>query len=84
MAGPIKYTKEVVKEGKRVRWPGREQLLPAIAVVIVIAAFGAIFLSLEDYTAASLINQLKSIFGTKTSTSSSALALLNIFLGGRF
>ena len=60
---PLKYTKEVVKEGKRVRWPKRDQLIPAIIAVVVIAAFVAIFLSLEDYTAASLINQLKAAFG---------------------
>ncbi len=62
---PVKYTKEVVKEGKRVRWPKREQLVPTIIVVIVIAAFVALFLSLEDLTAGSLINQLKNAFGGK-------------------
>lgn len=62
---PITYTKEVVKEGRRVRWPKREQLIPAIIVVVVIAAFVALFLSLEDLTAGSLINQLKQAFGGK-------------------
>ena len=62
---PIKYTKEVVKEGKRVRWPKREVLLPTLVVVLCIAAFAAIFLSLEDLTAGSLIQQLKNAFGGK-------------------
>ena len=62
---PIKYTKEVVKEGKRVRWPKREVLLPTLIVVLCIAAFAAIFLSLEDLTAGSLIQQLRNAFGGK-------------------
>lgn len=60
---PIKYMKEVVKEGKRVRWPKREQLWPSVVVVICISLFVAIFLALEDLTAASIISQLKSAFG---------------------
>ena len=63
MTTPGKYAKEVIKEGKRVRWPKREQLVPMIIVVIAITAFAAIFLSLEDLTAASLISQLKAAFG---------------------
>lgn len=63
MTGPVKYTKEVIREGKRIRWPKREQLVPAIVVVIAISVFAAIFLSLEDYTAASLIQQIKAAFG---------------------
>jgi len=55
--------KEVVKEGKRIRWPKREELWPAIAVVICITVFVAIFLALEDLTAQSIINQLKQAFG---------------------
>jgi preprotein translocase SecE subunit len=59
---PVKYTKEVVKEGRRIRWPKRDQLIPAIIVVIIISAFAALFLTLEDLTAASLINQLRNAF----------------------
>ena len=60
---PIKYTKEVVKEGKRIRWPKRDVLLPTIVVVICISVFVALFLTLEDLTAGSLINQLRNVFG---------------------
>ena len=63
MTTPGKYAKEVIKEGKRVRWPKREQLVPMIMVVVAITAFAAIFLSLEDLTAASMISQLKAAFG---------------------
>ena len=60
---PIKYVKEVAKEGKRIRWPKREILLPTIVVVICISVFVALFLTLEDLTAGSLINQLRNVFG---------------------
>jgi len=60
---PAKYVKEVVKEGKRVRWPKRDQLIPTIIVVLCIAAFAAIFLVLEDLTAGELIKQLRAAFG---------------------
>lgn len=60
---PGKYVKEVVKEGKRVRWPKREELWPSIAVVLVITIFVALFLALEDLTAQNIINQLKDAFG---------------------
>ena len=60
---PHKYMKEVVKEGKRVRWPTRDKLWPAIAVVICISLFAAIILALEDLTANSIISQFKDAFG---------------------
>ena len=63
MTPPGKYIKEVGKEAKRVRWPKRDQLVPMIIVVIAISLFAAVFLSLEDLTAASMINQLKTAFG---------------------
>ena len=63
MTTPGKDAKEVIKEGKRVRWPKREQLVPMIIVVIDITALAAICLSLEDLTAASMISQLKAAFG---------------------
>ena len=62
---PGKYMKEVVKEGKRVRWPKREVLIPTIIVVILIAGFAALWLTLEDLTAGSLISQLQKAFGGK-------------------
>jgi preprotein translocase SecE subunit len=65
MTPPNKYMKEVIKEGKRVRWPSRETLWPAIAVVIAISVFAAVFLALEDLTAASIIKQLEAAFGGK-------------------
>ena len=60
---PKKYVTEVVKEGKRIRWPKREVLIPTIIVVIIIAGIAAIFLSLEDLAAGRLIQMLKDAFG---------------------
>lgn len=57
-----KYVGEVVREGKRVRWPKREDLLPAILVVLVIAAFAAIVLSLEDVGVGKLLGALENVF----------------------
>jgi preprotein translocase SecE subunit len=65
MASPYKYMKEVVKEGKRVRWPDREHLWPSIAVVIWISVFAALFLVLEDMAGSSIISQLQNAFGGK-------------------
>ncbi len=62
---PKKYVKEVVKEGKRVRWPKRDVLIPTIIVVIIIAGLAALFLSLEDLAAGRLIQILKDAFGGK-------------------
>lgn len=70
--GPVQYTKEVIKEGKRVRWPKRDVLVPMIITVIIICAFFAIVLSLEDYAAGSLINQLKSLFEQMVPSNSSS------------
>lgn len=60
---PKKYVKEVVKEGKRVRWPKRDVLIPTIIVVVIIAGLAALFLSLEDLAAGRLIQLLKDAFG---------------------
>ncbi len=62
MTGPVKYTKEVVKEGKRVRWPKREVLVASIITVLVISISFAIIISIEDLAAGTLINQLKEAF----------------------
>ncbi len=62
---PKKYVKEVIKEGKRVRWPKRDVLIPTIIVVIIIAGIAALFLSLEDLAAGRLIQILRDAFGGK-------------------
>ena len=43
---PKKYAQEVVREGKRVRWPKREQFVPALIAALVICIFCALVLSL--------------------------------------
>lgn len=52
----------VAKEGKRVRWPKREVLLPSILVVIVITALAALILFVEDEAGNTLLNILRDAF----------------------
>ena len=57
-----KYSSEVVREGKRVRWPKRDVLIPSIIVVVSIAVFAALILSLEDLLVGELLKQLRDAF----------------------
>ena len=60
--GVKSYAKGVVKEGKRVRWPKRDVLIPSIAVVILIAVIAGLLLFAEDAAGARLIALLKDAF----------------------
>ena len=53
--GAKKYVKEVIKEGKRVRWPKWDVFFPALVTVIIICVFAALVLSLEDFVAGSIV-----------------------------
>ncbi|HML99751.1 MAG: preprotein translocase subunit SecE [Bacilli bacterium] len=57
-----KYFGEVVKEGKRVRWPKRETIIPLIVVVVIITAISALILNLEDLAAARLLGAVEDAF----------------------
>jgi preprotein translocase SecE subunit len=63
MTGPVKYMKEVVREGKRVRWPKKDKFWSTVAVVVIISVFAALILALEDLAAARIIDLLKQAFG---------------------
>ena len=60
--GVRKYASEVIKEGKRVRWPKKEIFFPTLLTVIIICVFCALVLSIEDWAAGTLIGQLKELF----------------------
>ena len=60
--GVRKYTKEVIKEAKRVRWPKRDVFLMALVTTLVICIFAALVLRLEDLVAGGLITTLKKVF----------------------
>jgi preprotein translocase SecE subunit len=60
--GMKSYAKGVVKEGKRVRWPKRDELIPAIVVTVVIAVLAALILLAEDVAGARLIDILGDAF----------------------
>ena len=60
--GVKSYFKGVAKEAKRVRWPKRDELIPSIIVVIIIAAVAGLLLFGEDAAGARLIAILKDAF----------------------
>lgn len=60
--GVKSYAKGVVKEGKRVRWPKRDELIPAIIVTVVIAVLAALILLAEDAAGTRLIEILGDAF----------------------
>jgi len=60
--GAKKYISDVVKEGKRVRWPKREELIPAIIVVVIVSIFFALILYVEDLAGNKIIDILKDAF----------------------
>ena len=59
-----KYVGEVVREGKRVRWPKRDTLIPAIIVVVIITVIAALILYVEDLAGNRLIQILKDAFSS--------------------
>ena len=60
--GVKSYAKGVIKEGKRVRWPKRDTLIPAIIFIVVIAAVTGLLLWGEDVAGNKLIQILKDAF----------------------
>ena len=86
--GVKKYTQEVIKEGKRVRWPKKEIFFPALLTVIIICVFAALVLSLEDFVAGTIINTIKSWFSeikpaptdSGSEASTEAVAAIKMFL----
>lgn len=60
--GLKKYTSEVVKEAKRVRWPKPEVFFPTIVVVLVIVFFAAFMLFVEDVAVAKLLGEIERVF----------------------
>ena len=60
--GVKKFTGEVIKEGKRVRWPKRDVMIPSIITVLVIAIFAGLVLWLEDWAGNTLLDILKEAF----------------------
>ena len=60
--GLRKYFAGVIKEGKRVRWPKREVLIPSIIVVVIIAAVTGLLLFAEDLAGKQLIDILSDAF----------------------
>lgn len=60
--GVQKFSKEVVKEGRRVRWPKREELMSLVVVVLIVTTLAAIVLMMEDLAAARLLGAVENAF----------------------
>lgn len=58
----LRYFRGVGREAKRVKWPTVDVFFPSMIVVIIIAVFAGIFLSIEDYAANIIIEQLRQAF----------------------
>lgn len=61
--GLRKIGSNVLKEGKRVRWPKRDVFVPAMIVVIIIAVLAALILFGEDLAGKKLLEILKQTIG---------------------
>ncbi len=62
--GLKKFTGEVVKEGRRVRWPKRDIMIASVITVLVIAIFAGLILWLEDWAGNTLLELLRDAFST--------------------
>lgn len=62
--GLKKFTGEVIKEGKRVRWPKRDVLIPSIVIGVVIALFFGVLLYLEDLAGNQILQILENAFNS--------------------
>ncbi len=62
MKSILRYFKGVGRETRRIRWPERETFIPSMIVVICIAIFAGVFLSLEDLATATILEQLRNAF----------------------
>ena len=76
--GAIKYTKEVIKEGKRVRWPKKERFFPVFISVLIICVVTALLLMLMDLAAGTLRDRLVELFQGGKSASTSLAVLKSL------
>ncbi len=71
-----RYFQGVLKQAKMVRWPSRKDLLVSVSVVLVIVAFSALMLALDDFIVSQLLQELDRNFASSDSTTSEAVAML--------
>ncbi|MCD8203780.1 MAG: preprotein translocase subunit SecE [Coprobacillus sp.] len=60
--GVKSYAQGVVKEGRRVRWPKRDVLVPTLIVVIIIIVIASLVLFFEDWLGNTLLQAIDSSF----------------------
>ena len=67
-----RYFQGVWKQAKMVRWPKKKDLLSAVSVVLVVVAFSAICMMIDDLLISKLLQNLDQAFPTESSSSSEA------------
>lgn len=78
--GAIKYTKEVIKEGKRVRWPKKERFFPVFVSVLIICVVTALLLMLMDLAAGTLRDRLVELFQGGSKSAETSLLVLKALI----
>ncbi len=74
-----RYFQGVIKQAKMVRWPTRKDMLISVAVVLVIVAFSALMLALDDFIVSQLLGELDRNFASD-STSEAVEMLTNYMM----
>lgn len=75
-----RYFQGVWKQAKKVRWPKKKELMQAVGVVLVVIAFAAVCLMIDDLLVSKLLQGLDDAFPSDTETSSSAMRIIGGFL----
>ncbi len=74
-----RYFQGVWKQAKKVRWPKKKELMQAVGVVLVVIAFAAVCLMIDDLLVSKLLQGLDEAFPSETETSS-AMRVIGSFL----
>ena len=79
-----RYFQGVKEQAKMVRWPKRRELAGAVATVLVVVAFAAVCLIIDDLIVSKLLKTLDDAFPTgDTSEATSLLEAIKTFISLR-
>lgn len=70
-----RYFRGVSEEARRIRWPDAKTLFKAVAVVLVIAIFVALCMSLFDFLSSQIMKAFEDAFPKKDSSTDSSEAV---------
>ena len=75
-----RYFQGVWKQAKMVRWPKKKELIGAVSVVLVVVAFSAICMMIDDLLISKLLQNLDQAFPQESSSSEAAIKIIgNLF-----